>query len=1119
MKFKHSLVFITLFLIGISKIYSQPCTILGQTPATAFPVCGTSSFIQNSVPLCGNVNIPGPCGISGYTDKNPFWYRFTCYSAGTLGFQITPNVLSDDYDWQLFDITGRNPNDVFTDATLFVACNWSGLSGITGASAAGTSLVNCGGNAYPLMSRMPALILNHEYILLVSHYTDTQSGYQLSFTGGTAVITDPVPPKVNNATANCDGTQIIVRLNKKMKCTSLASNGSDFTITPSGTIATVSGYGCSNGFDMDSVLITMAAPLAAGNYTITMADGNDGNTLLDNCGTPVPVGFNVQFTITAQQPLPMGTVTQPGCAPTSLTLTFAEPIKCNTVAANGTDFTITGPSTVTVSGATAVNCSGNGETNTITIQLSSPITVGGNYQVNAAIGTDGTTLVGNCSRQVTAGANAAFTVAAQSPVAMGTVTPPSCTPSSITLTFAEAIQCSSVATNGSDFTITGPSAVAISSATAVNCNAAGETTTITLQLAGPVLSTGTYQVQVNNGSDGNTLIGNCNRQVTAGDNTSFVLAPQPAIAMGTVSPPPCTPQTITLTFADPILCNSVAANGTDFIITGPSAVTVSSATAINCNGNGETNSITIQFSTPILVTGNYTVQIATGTDGNTLVGQCNRRVSAGSSSLFTLAAQPPLPLGTIATPSCSPSSVTINFTDPVDCLSISADGSEFNVTGPSGVTVTGAAGQCNINPNVHAITVQFASPIIVSGTYQLQVKAGTDGNTLRGDCNRYVAVGDFKRFVIPDAFPVAMDSIIPVACSPSTLKLLFKSPIRCSSIAPNGSDFVITGPATVAVASATGTCDANGLTTSINVQLASPIVVGGNYQLRLVTGSDGNTLLSDCNRETLVNSTLNFITSDTVSAEFQYQVQYDCQTDVITFAHDGQHNVNQWTWTVNGTAAGTTQTITRSFSAFSQNQVQLVVSNGMCNDTYTASVNLDNKVTVEFDLPESVCPGDSVLFINRTKGHVDSWQWDFGNSNTSTVKDPPMQVYPTTGTETLYPISLTAANNLGCQASATRTLRVLSSCIIAVPSAFTPNNDGLNDYLFPLNALKAENLDFKVFNRWGQLIFHSRDWRQKWDGTVGGIKQGTGVYIWMLDFTDKDTHKKFSMKGMSTLIR
>src|SRR5205809_292069 len=172
MKFKHCLVFIFLLSTGISQIYSQQCTTLGQTPTTAFPVCGLSTFTQNSVPICGNTFIPGPCAADQLTDKNPFWYRFTCYQAGTLGFLITPNVLSDDYDWQLFDITGHIPNDVFTDANLFVACNWSGLTGVTGASAAGTSLVNCGGNAFPLMSRMPSLILNHEYLLLISHWTN-----------------------------------------------------------------------------------------------------------------------------------------------------------------------------------------------------------------------------------------------------------------------------------------------------------------------------------------------------------------------------------------------------------------------------------------------------------------------------------------------------------------------------------------------------------------------------------------------------------------------------------------------------------------------------------------------------------------------------------------------------------------------------------------------------------------------------------------------------------------------------------------------------------------------------------------------------------------------------------
>ncbi len=1231
MRFKNSLLLLVIFIAGILKSYSQPCTTLGQTPATAFPVCGTSTFTQNNVPLCGNTLIPGPCAFDAVTDKNPFWYRFTCYTAGTLGFRITPNVISDDYDWQLFDITGHNPNDVFTDASLFIACNWSGLTGVTGASAAGTSLTNCGGSTYPLFSRMPTLAVGHEYLLLVSHYDNSQSGYQLSFTGGTAVITDPVTPQTSNASANCDGTQITVRFNKKLKCSSLAANGSDFTISPAAAITTVAGIGCTSGFNIDSVILYFSTPLPPGNYTVTIANGSDGNTLLDNCDQPIAVGSNVAFTIPPPVPLPMGTVGPPPCAPTSLTLTFADPIKCNTVAANGSDFTITGPSSVTISSATAVNCNANGETNTITIQLSAPILVGGTYQVNSVIGSDGNTLIGQCNSQVTAGSSVSFTVAAQTPIAMGAVTPPPCTPQTLTLTVAEPILCNSVAANGSDFIITGPSTVTITSATAVNCNASGETTTITIQLSAPILVTGTYNVQMATGTDGNTLLGNCNRNVNPGDVTPFTLAPQApipmgnipqppctpqiltinfadpilcnsvaangsdfvitgpaavtisgatpvncnangettsitiqlsapilvtgtynvqmatgtdgntllgscnrnvnvgdiapftltaqaAIAMGTVPAPPCTPQTITLNFADPILCNSIAANGSDFVITGPSAVTISAATPVNCNANGETTTTTIQFSAPILITGTYQVNIATGSDGNTLLGQCNRQVTAGSNTQFILAPQPPIAMGTIPPPTCSPSTITLNFTDNILCNSIAANGSDFVITGPAPVTITSATATCNANGESNSITIQLSTPINVSGNFQVQMANGNDGNTLLGNCNRQTTAGDVALFTIPPASPVPMDSLVPMACSPSSLKLIFANPIRCSSIAANGSDFIITGPSAITVASAAGTCDANGLTTSIDIQLASPVVAGGTYQLQLVTGSDGNTLLSDCNRLTPASS-LNFIAVDTVSAEFQYQVQYDCNNDVITFSHDGQHNVNQWTWTVNGTAGSTLQTFTQSFSASSQNQVQLVVSNGVCSDTYSESIVLNNKVTVDFDLPESVCPEDTVLFINKSTGQVDNWQWTFGNGNTSTAQSPSPQVYPLTGIETLYTVSLSGSNNLGCQATATKTLKVLSACIIAVPSAFTPNNDGLNDYLYPLNALKAENLDFKVFNRWGQLVFHSKDWRRRWDGTVNGVMQATGVYIWILDFIDKDTKQKYSMKGTTTLIR
>ena len=111
-----------------NSVLGQACTTLGQTPTSAFPVCGTNTFHQNTVPVCGGTTIPGPCnGVDGVTlsDINPFWYQFTCFASGSLGFTLTPANLGDDYDWQLFDITGQNPNNVFTNSTLTVAFNWS----------------------------------------------------------------------------------------------------------------------------------------------------------------------------------------------------------------------------------------------------------------------------------------------------------------------------------------------------------------------------------------------------------------------------------------------------------------------------------------------------------------------------------------------------------------------------------------------------------------------------------------------------------------------------------------------------------------------------------------------------------------------------------------------------------------------------------------------------------------------------------------------------------------------------------------------------------------------------------------------------------------------------------
>src|SRR4051812_9310883 len=101
---KFCLAFFSCFLFSATLLKAQTaCTAPGQNPSTAFPVCGTSVFTQTSVPICGGQSVPSPgCSNDPLTDVNPFWYKFTCFQSGSLGFKITPHTNSEDYDWQLF---------------------------------------------------------------------------------------------------------------------------------------------------------------------------------------------------------------------------------------------------------------------------------------------------------------------------------------------------------------------------------------------------------------------------------------------------------------------------------------------------------------------------------------------------------------------------------------------------------------------------------------------------------------------------------------------------------------------------------------------------------------------------------------------------------------------------------------------------------------------------------------------------------------------------------------------------------------------------------------------------------------------------------------------------------
>lgn len=103
----------------------------------------------------------------------------------------------------------------------------------------------------------------------------------------------------------------------------------------------------------------------------------------------------------------------------------------------------------------------------------------------------------------------------------------------------------------------------------------------------------------------------------------------------------------------------------------------------------------------------------------------------------------------------------------------------------------------------------------------------------------------------------------------------------------------------------------------------------------------------------------------------------------------------------------------------------------------------------------------------------------------------------------LYNYTLTVQNTnfTGCSASNTQTVAHYNPRKVVIPTAFTPDNDGTNDLFRPLNIQDYPGGEFWIYNRWGNLVFHSTgptllDF--SWDGKVNNIPQEIGAYTWQV---------------------
>jgi gliding motility-associated-like protein len=114
---------------------------------------------------------------------------------------------------------------------------------------------------------------------------------------------------------------------------------------------------------------------------------------------------------------------------------------------------------------------------------------------------------------------------------------------------------------------------------------------------------------------------------------------------------------------------------------------------------------------------------------------------------------------------------------------------------------------------------------------------------------------------------------------------------------------------------------------------------------------------------------------------------------------------------------------------------------------------------------------------------------------------------------------LVVRDQANCADSAFVTVKVFKTKpYIFVPTAFTPNGDGLNDIIAPI-AVGIQRINyFSIYNRWGQLVFTTTINGHGWDGRINGAQQNAGVFVWMVNAIDY-TNRPIFLKGTVALIR
>lgn len=251
-----------------------------------------------------------------------------------------------------------------------------------------------------------------------------------------------------------------------------------------------------------------------------------------------------------------------------------------------------------------------------------------------------------------------------------------------------------------------------------------------------------------------------------------------------------------------------------------------------------------------------------------------------------------------------------------------------------------------------------------------------------------------------------------------------------------------------------------------------------------------------------------------------------CEPAVFEIINDTDPALSQFVyWLIDGEYQFVNQdTILSPVFMAGEYDIQMIVTSYEgCVDslTFIDALTVQPKPTAAFSYSPNPVQmfNTTVLFSNSSQNAI-TYEWFFEEGEPSTsIATTPSVIFPD-GQTGEYEVILVSTSELGCTDTATMTVIVYPEVLIYAPNAFTPDGDEFNQtWRVYMEGIDVYEFELYLYDRWGELIWESRDPNNAWDGTYLGKLVQPGTFNWLIRSKDVLNDDKHTFRGSVTVLR